>query len=289
MQKWFYVLELEGGNYYVGISGNLERRLRQHAEGTGAEWTRRHRPVRLALQHPYDVSNDAEAERLEDLMTLQVMAQHGLRKVRGGHFCNTEDAEVESALRAHDHLDWVRQAEAPIQEPVRDWTLAGDDALRVVEAYHDGGWDREQAHIVLTHLLAMKAHRHWRPDLDPGLKEQFWGRKGLLPVLLTFKRNRVLGSGSHDPFAVLAAALQRGRGGNCPWSHLFLGAWEVFKPAATAKNEGQVRQLREKHSADVLDCQYDPIVSILLPQMRWILRGSEAAQCASTHPRPQGL
>ena len=39
-----YVLELEGGNYYVGMSHNLSQRLAQHFSGNGAKWTKLHKP-----------------------------------------------------------------------------------------------------------------------------------------------------------------------------------------------------------------------------------------------------
>ena len=42
-----YIVECSDGTYYVGSTWNLERRLGEHNEGLGAEYTRRRRPVRL--------------------------------------------------------------------------------------------------------------------------------------------------------------------------------------------------------------------------------------------------
>lgn len=40
-----YVLQLAGGYVYVGKSTNVDRRVRQHTDGLGARFTRRHRPT----------------------------------------------------------------------------------------------------------------------------------------------------------------------------------------------------------------------------------------------------
>ena len=42
-----YILRCSDGSYYVGSTRDLERRLRQHQAGDGAECTRRRRPVDL--------------------------------------------------------------------------------------------------------------------------------------------------------------------------------------------------------------------------------------------------
>lgn len=45
---WFvYILECRDGSLYTGITNDIERRLQQHNDGTGARYTRSRRPVRL--------------------------------------------------------------------------------------------------------------------------------------------------------------------------------------------------------------------------------------------------
>jgi len=273
MQKWFYVLELEGGHYYVGITGRGEvKRISEHLEGKGAVWTKRHKPVKVLMTHAHEVEDDAEAERLEDLMTVALMIQHGVTRVRGGHYCALDEAANEPALKAHGHWDRIRQASIKVSGAVEDWHSAAGTVLELAEDFHSYGHDPAAGDRLLFQLLAMKAHRHWHIDFEPALKEAFWGRKGVLHVLLGFKLDRVIGSGSRNGFAVLDAALQRGRGGNCPWSHLFLAAWDAFKPTASAAQDASVEALRIKHSASVRDTQYDAFVSILFPELRWRLR-----------------
>jgi putative endonuclease len=42
-----YILECADGSYYVGSTWHLDRRVGEHNEGLGAEYTKRRRPVRL--------------------------------------------------------------------------------------------------------------------------------------------------------------------------------------------------------------------------------------------------
>lgn len=42
-----YILECANGAYYTGSTCDLERRLAQHQEGEGANFTARHLPVKL--------------------------------------------------------------------------------------------------------------------------------------------------------------------------------------------------------------------------------------------------
>jgi predicted GIY-YIG superfamily endonuclease len=44
---WMYILQCSDGSYYVGSTTDLERRKREHNEGTGAKYTASRRPVRL--------------------------------------------------------------------------------------------------------------------------------------------------------------------------------------------------------------------------------------------------
>ena len=45
---WFvYILECRDGSLYTGITNDIDRRLQQHNDGTGARYTRSRRPVKL--------------------------------------------------------------------------------------------------------------------------------------------------------------------------------------------------------------------------------------------------
>ena len=86
-----YVLELDGGKFYVGKTDNLERRLQEHRDGLGAEWTKLHQFVKL---HMSVLNSNAS---LEDYYTLLYMDRYGIENVRGGSFCqiHLSDAQKE--------------------------------------------------------------------------------------------------------------------------------------------------------------------------------------------------
>jgi hypothetical protein len=75
-----YVLELEGGNYYVGRCTNFRDRITRHISGRGSKWTRRHRPLAVAEIFMGSVEE-------EKAVTLHYMAIHGINRVRGWVFC----------------------------------------------------------------------------------------------------------------------------------------------------------------------------------------------------------
>lgn len=100
-------------------------------------------------------------------------------------------------------------------------------------AYYDAGAPVEKCDAVFAACYRLTRYRYWREELAPGLNRDFWGRKGVLPVLLTFKQDLVIGSGSRTPHEVLAAALTRGRQGEPTLQRLFLLAWKGHLPSVT--------------------------------------------------------
>ena len=74
-----YVLELEDNCYYVGITTNLNYRWAQHLAGTGAKWTRLHKPIRILEVHTENCSR-----ALEDEITKKFVEKFGADVVRGG-------------------------------------------------------------------------------------------------------------------------------------------------------------------------------------------------------------
>jgi len=55
------MLRCSDGSFYVGSTGDLEKRLVQHATGIGAEYTRRRLPVELVFAEEYARRDDAYA------------------------------------------------------------------------------------------------------------------------------------------------------------------------------------------------------------------------------------
>lgn len=82
-----YVLRLTGGRYYVGKSNDVTSRFQQHLAGTGSAWTRKYRPIALERE----IKNASPFE--EDKITKELMAKHGIEKVRGGSYVQEELSE----------------------------------------------------------------------------------------------------------------------------------------------------------------------------------------------------
>jgi predicted GIY-YIG superfamily endonuclease len=83
-----YVLRLEGDNYYVGWTTNLNRRLTQHWTGKGAGWTKHYQPVELI--------RIVEGNQ-EEKLTIRAMKWFGVRNVRG--YSWTQVAPREKKIR----------------------------------------------------------------------------------------------------------------------------------------------------------------------------------------------
>jgi predicted GIY-YIG superfamily endonuclease len=79
-----YILRLEGGNYYVGKSGDVMNRFQQHLDGKGSAWTKKHKPMALVKSH----ENVSAFE--EDKITKEYMSKYGIDKVRGGSYVEVE-------------------------------------------------------------------------------------------------------------------------------------------------------------------------------------------------------
>ena len=63
-QPWFvYLLECRSGRIYTGVTPSLDSRIRTHAIGRGALFTRMDRPMRLLAAKPF--GSKADALRIE--------------------------------------------------------------------------------------------------------------------------------------------------------------------------------------------------------------------------------
>ncbi|HQF60970.1 MAG TPA: GIY-YIG nuclease family protein [Anaerolineaceae bacterium] len=59
MAFYCYILECADGSFYTGWTTDPVRREKQHNRGTGAVYTRTHRPVRLVYVEPQASRSDA--------------------------------------------------------------------------------------------------------------------------------------------------------------------------------------------------------------------------------------
>lgn len=286
MKKWFYVLELTGGRYYVGISNDFVRRSRQHHEGIGAVWTQLHPPIGVLFQHQHEVADNKAAELIENEMTVRLMEEHGWRNVRGGYFCTIDDDQVEQALRAHGHWDRALRSSIQATNAPDDWLLAVEEAHQLARSFHEEGCTEEAREAVLSCLMGLRRHRYWRPEFDPGLEERFWGARGVLRVLLTLQADRVIGFRLTYPYEVLRSGMQMGSLEKQPWSHLFLAAWDAYCPTATPAQDRWIAAHRNRPLEHSPDRRYDAITSIFFPELRWRLNDIDAGSVSSSTIAP---
>lgn len=272
---FLYVHALEQGRFYVGLSDNLDRRWEQHKSGVGAEWTKRYRPMRRIYTINTGTQDEHTAKAMEDEATIALMSEHGIDRVRGGRYCQPDQTQTETNLRATGAWDRIKLAQASKTAWSVDtsWSDGLDEFLNVAVQYYDTGAPEDLRDSVFAAAYRLTRYRLWREEFAPGLAWDFWSPKGILPVLLSFKYRRPVSSGLPSAYDVLAAALNRGRGGKHPLRRLFLLVWEAYCPPTTDKQAVTVERFMEYLAGDeVFDRKYDDFVSVLLPETRNLLR-----------------
>ena len=100
-----YVLELEGGNYYVGWSGDIQTRIASHFLGAGSKWTQLHKPICVQSVRP-------GCTMLETCMTVALMCKYGWERVRGGSYCNVEMAKPPACIAKAQHYATFKTGDA---------------------------------------------------------------------------------------------------------------------------------------------------------------------------------
>lgn len=80
MAFYCYILECADGSYYTGWSTDPHRREKQHNKGTGAVYTRLHRPVHLVyIEEQPDRSTALRRER-----AIKTLSHTGKKKLTEG-------------------------------------------------------------------------------------------------------------------------------------------------------------------------------------------------------------
>jgi len=75
-----YVLKQKLGKYYIGKSTNPEKRIKDHFEGHGCNWTTKYLPISVVSRIENCDSFD------EDKIVKMYMSEHGIDNVRGGSY-----------------------------------------------------------------------------------------------------------------------------------------------------------------------------------------------------------
>ncbi|QUF83615.1 GIY-YIG nuclease family protein [Clostridium sp. LQ25] len=63
--NYVYIIECSDGTLYTGWTNNLDKRIEQHCNGTGAKYTRGRGPVRLVYHEEFNDKRDAMRREYE--------------------------------------------------------------------------------------------------------------------------------------------------------------------------------------------------------------------------------
>lgn len=86
-----YVLSLEEDKWYVGFSTQLNKRLAQHIQGKGANWTKVYLMTGLV---------EVRVGNVEKELTLEYMQNYGWENVRGSSWCQVDLKKPPVPLRS---------------------------------------------------------------------------------------------------------------------------------------------------------------------------------------------
>ncbi|KIU09480.1 GIY-YIG domain protein [Clostridium butyricum] len=65
MMNYVYIVECSDGTLYTGWTNNLDKRIEQHCNGTGAKYTRGRGPVTLVYHEEFNDKRDAMRREYE--------------------------------------------------------------------------------------------------------------------------------------------------------------------------------------------------------------------------------
>jgi predicted GIY-YIG superfamily endonuclease len=101
MSGTVYVLRCANDKYYVGWTTNLPSRYDSHCTGTGADWTRLHKPIEI-LERFADSSQEFELTT-----TLRWMREKGISNVRGGPWVKRKlsASDIDFIERMNSHIE----------------------------------------------------------------------------------------------------------------------------------------------------------------------------------------
>lgn len=83
-RNYIYVLKLIDNRYYVGRTGNILTRIKQHFTNGGAIYTKKYRPLKVIEIEEEKTRDD------EKIKTLAIMEKYGWENVRGACWCCLE-------------------------------------------------------------------------------------------------------------------------------------------------------------------------------------------------------
>ena len=81
-----YVLKLQNGKYYIGITPRIKVRINEHKNGTLSNpFVQNNLPINVVYHRDINTKNVKIAEKIEDYYTVLFIKKFGLKQVLGGH------------------------------------------------------------------------------------------------------------------------------------------------------------------------------------------------------------
>ena len=166
-----YTLLLESGRFYVGWSSAVENRIAQHFSGAGSKWTMQHKPLQVLAC----VAGDT---RLEDVVTISLMCQHGWERVRGGRWCQLA---LEGPPDAVTRAMLPRERPEPCSGPEPDvgpCSASQDNAQSGAPERMQEEQREERETITLTRSRADGEQHAWRAEVRSTQAAQECAKRG---------------------------------------------------------------------------------------------------------------
>ncbi|OFX87158.1 MAG: hypothetical protein A2W99_07425 [Bacteroidetes bacterium GWF2_33_16] len=82
---YLYVLTLQNGKYYVGITSNTKQRFDDHRNGKTTPFVKNNLPIIHIEQKLLRTTDRKQAERIETKKARQLMKKHGIENINGGY------------------------------------------------------------------------------------------------------------------------------------------------------------------------------------------------------------
>ena len=122
-----YVLECEDGSFYIGQASDLIARWNQHLSGQGAEWTKRHKPIKI-IHHEIFPSREEAVAREKELKTGfgRKWIKREIEAGRNKLFFQNGETEIRAQLKSDKttwHQGYISQLETLISGMLNKETL----------------------------------------------------------------------------------------------------------------------------------------------------------------------
>lgn len=96
---WLYVLLLEQGKIYAGITSKVDTRIDSHFTGRGSEWTKKFKPDIVYEKRFLGEITVEQAREYEYYETRSLMGLFGVNNVRGAGYTKTSEYRSISNIR----------------------------------------------------------------------------------------------------------------------------------------------------------------------------------------------